>query len=191
MGEYRGVGGIARKITKEYRGVNAVARRIVKAYRGVNNVARQYLSSGYGLKLFEINNRGAVSTYTENDGEFYCKVSGGDGVTVAWSTTDWRVCKDGRAVKVPAGTTITFSFTGTRYGSYCDYYCQVYTDAADVVNSQIFSWTNQTASSKSYTLTEDAYIRIGAGIGNIVNTSLYASITITQFELNGVDILKI
>lgn len=45
IGEYRGVNGVARKITKEYRGVDAVARRIIRGYRGVDGVARKYLDS--------------------------------------------------------------------------------------------------------------------------------------------------
>ena len=45
MGQYQGVNGVARKVTKRYQGVDGVARNITKAYVGVNGVARQYFSS--------------------------------------------------------------------------------------------------------------------------------------------------
>lgn len=40
MSEYRGVGGVAREITKKYRGVGGVAREVATRYRGVGGVAR-------------------------------------------------------------------------------------------------------------------------------------------------------
>lgn len=45
MSRYRGVNGVARKVTKRYRGVNGVARKITKGYRGIAGVARRYFSS--------------------------------------------------------------------------------------------------------------------------------------------------
>lgn len=42
MAEYRGVNGVARKVTKVYRGVNGVARKIKTQYRGVSGVARKF-----------------------------------------------------------------------------------------------------------------------------------------------------
>lgn len=53
MPEYRGINGVARKITKEYRGVDGVARKVGKAYRGIDGIARQYLGSHRNI-TFEV-----------------------------------------------------------------------------------------------------------------------------------------
>lgn len=45
MAEYRGVSGVARKVSKVYRGVSGVARKVTKQYRGVNGVARKFFDS--------------------------------------------------------------------------------------------------------------------------------------------------
>ena len=42
MSEYRGVSGVARKVSKVYRGISGVARKVKKQYRGVNGVARKF-----------------------------------------------------------------------------------------------------------------------------------------------------
>ena len=44
-GIYRGVSGVARKVTKQYRGVSGVARKVTKQYVGVSGVARQTFAS--------------------------------------------------------------------------------------------------------------------------------------------------
>lgn len=49
MAEYRGVSGVARKVTKVYRGVNGVARNVSKQYRGVSGVARNF----FGVEPWE------------------------------------------------------------------------------------------------------------------------------------------
>ena len=43
---YRGVSGVARKVTTPYRGVGGVARKVTKGYRGVSGVARQFFAAG-------------------------------------------------------------------------------------------------------------------------------------------------
>lgn len=42
MAEYRGVDGVARKVTKVYRGIDGVARKVTKQYRGIDGVARKF-----------------------------------------------------------------------------------------------------------------------------------------------------
>lgn len=45
MGEFRGIGGVARKIVAEYKGINNVARKVVGKYRSINGVARKISAS--------------------------------------------------------------------------------------------------------------------------------------------------
>ena len=44
-GMYRGIGGVARKITKRYIGIGGVARNVKARYRGIGGVARQTFAS--------------------------------------------------------------------------------------------------------------------------------------------------
>lgn len=66
MGEYRGVGVVARKVKNEYRGVGGVARKIKKAYRGVSGVARQYFAGETPLSSLDV---GTIVPVLENGAE--------------------------------------------------------------------------------------------------------------------------
>lgn len=46
MGQYQGVGGVARRVTRRYQGVAGIARQVVRACTGVDGVARQYFAAG-------------------------------------------------------------------------------------------------------------------------------------------------
>lgn len=115
MAEYRGINGVARRISKEYRGVNGVARKIVKAYRGINNVARKYFPS---------------VVYLYDSGDLCSSFTGGwsykTGNSVAIGSTGWTgvptmtkasdhllmYMKD-----LPPGNASSDNYTGTWYTS--------------------------------------------------------------------------
>lgn len=46
MGQYQGVAGVARRVTRRHQGVDGIARMVTKAYLGVGGVARQYFAAG-------------------------------------------------------------------------------------------------------------------------------------------------
>lgn len=102
MGAYRGVSGVARKVTKMYRGVSGVARNVKKGYRGVSGVARQFFGSG------NIYHQGDECTYLH-----------GGFVAYAYGGYD----RGGGASNVTApiitrnSTTIVFTGHGSNYGS--------------------------------------------------------------------------
>lgn len=52
MAIWRGVGGVARKVTAEWRGVSGVARKIKAEWRGVSGVARKVFSTAETTYLF-------------------------------------------------------------------------------------------------------------------------------------------
>ena len=54
MAEYRGVGNVAREISKKYRGIGNVSREVTKRYRGVGGVAREVFSSGMPVSELEL-----------------------------------------------------------------------------------------------------------------------------------------
>lgn len=74
MGRYKGVNGVARKVTKRYRGVDGVAREIIKGYRGVDGVARQFFAAGIEWRKYScmVLPGGTHTIYDENgvDWEF-------------------------------------------------------------------------------------------------------------------------
>lgn len=91
IGQYQGVGGVARKVTKRYQGVGGVARNVTKAYIGVDGVARQYF--GCSVEWKKYNAIRTVHYYYEEDDI----VAGGEGETTL--------------LEVPDGGTLTMFFS--------------------------------------------------------------------------------
>lgn len=66
---YRGVSGVARKVTTPCRGVGGVARKVTKGYRGVSGVARQFFAAGTLLNtlpvgtIVQVNENGTLVDY--------------------------------------------------------------------------------------------------------------------------------
>lgn len=178
-------GGVHKVGKKAFLTVDGIHRKVKKAFLTVGGVHQLCYSNAIELLPEEWNSgrTGATTTYEVAANQMYGSVSGGS--NSSYAGVDFHFYKDGEKVLWPKGTTVTFSFTGTRYNSSCTYQCRVCTDPNDAYNTRIYQLQSQTASKVSYTLTEDAYIYFNCEIGGTSSSSAYATITLTYVAVDG------
>lgn len=138
-----------------------------------------------GLMLTESHydsRNGAVITVSETQRQLQGRVEGGS--NSSYAAVKWQLTKNGQAVLLQPGDRIRMSFTGTRYGEYCDYGVYCYTDPDSAWNSYVFQVANTRCSGRSWTVTTPCYLMFMAQIGGTQNDGLYASISVTDFTVN-------
>ena len=119
MGQYQGVSGVARKVTKRYEGVSGVAQNVTKAYTGVSGVARQYFTAEKYFNPRADNSLAETDTYRVGDTAL------GDPRTVAtgyeFTSADGFVATGEKSVSIgdvidgwyKVMPTVVYEYTGT------------------------------------------------------------------------------
>ena len=159
-GIYVGVGGIAKKVSKEYVGVGGISRKVSKGYVGVGGVARECFSGETTWKKYSVIKNGTfVSNTTNVNGNYigkivtesvtaeatYSSVSMYTGVSKPYYKASILCETEGYLLLTQAGLD-DGSYTN-HIGRYCytfgsvnhEYYCLVYqiTDITDPNNGLI------------------------------------------------------
>lgn len=187
MARYRGVDGVARQVIKRHRGVDGVAHTISKSYRGVDGVARCYYGSGAVLKVLTFEERsGATVVHNETNTALTASVSGG--VDTNYAAVIWVPYSGGEPLLFKAGDVVKFSFTGTRYWQYCDYGFRFYDpngNGGSSYENMVGLFYNRDYTDYEYTVTQDCMLEIVCQVGGIFNSNLYATISVTNFQING------
>ena len=186
-GIYRGVDGIARKVTKEYRGVDGIARRIKKEYRGVDGLARLcYTSSNYQFVGFTNNASYGEAITTKDGNSLYLSVSGTSPYGIAIDAGYNLVDANGAIYTIPAGSTVTVTMRQERAASY-NLACVRLADVATGAVSYLCRDENVT--DKTYTIAKASNLMILAECGYGGSASEYVHLWIDRFELNGESII--
>ena len=120
-GEYRGVGGVARKIAKEYRGVEGVARKVTKAYRGVDGIARAYFGTARPDRIKRYFDKGTywpdtnTYTYTETGTSLKAEMFG-----APTQSGNVRTSIGYAITGLSAGDSVSVTVSANQGGSYSD-----------------------------------------------------------------------